>query len=203
MVKAVDVPVTVKMRSGFDDISLFKENLQAAESSGIKFLTLHPRTKVEGYGPPAKWELIAQAKSIVKIPVIGNGDILTPQNAKAMIAQTGCDALMVGRGAIINPFIFHEIKAAFKNIPYILSPQEKQQKLIRFFDVYNSELREDQTEKAKISKLKQLLGFLFKATPSLREQRQAMLNKPAPLRPSLPGLGPPPTHSLMGVARLT
>ena len=76
MVQAVSIPVTVKMRSGFDDISLFKENLLAAQESGIRFLTLHPRTKVDGYGPPARWDLIAEAKSILKIPVVGNGDIL-------------------------------------------------------------------------------------------------------------------------------
>ncbi|MGH2638436.1 MAG: tRNA dihydrouridine synthase, partial [Rhabdochlamydiaceae bacterium] len=70
LVKATDVPVTIKMRSGFEDTSLLKENLLAAQESGIRFLTLHPRTKVDGYGPPAQWNLIAFAKSILKIPVV-------------------------------------------------------------------------------------------------------------------------------------
>lgn len=76
IVKAVSIPVTVKMRSGFEDTSLFKENLLAAQESGISYLTLHPRTKLEGYGPPANWDLIAEAKRFLKIPVVGNGDIL-------------------------------------------------------------------------------------------------------------------------------
>ena len=113
MCKAVSVPVTLKMRSGYENTTLFKENLKAAEESGIAFLTLHPRTKIDGYGPPAKWELIAEAKSILKIPVVGNGDILTVQDALNMIKQTNCDALMIGRGSIINPFIFQQIKDHF------------------------------------------------------------------------------------------
>lgn len=88
MVKAVSIPVTAKLRSGFDDISLFKENVLAAQESGIKFLTLHPRTKVDGYGPPARWDLIAEAKSLLTIPLVGNGDILTVDDALRMLTQT-------------------------------------------------------------------------------------------------------------------
>ena len=73
MVKAVSIPVTIKMRSGYDDTSQFKENLLAAQESGVSYITLHPRTKVDGYGPPAKWDLIAEAKSILRIPLVGNG----------------------------------------------------------------------------------------------------------------------------------
>lgn len=81
VVRSVSIPVTVKMRSGYEDTSLFHENLLAAQESGIAYLTLHPRTKVEGYGPPANWDLIAEAKSFLKIPVVGNGDILSVQDA--------------------------------------------------------------------------------------------------------------------------
>ena len=119
LVNSVNVTVTVKMRSGYEDTSLLKENLLAAQESGIQFLTLHPRTKVDGYGPPAKWELIALAKSILKIPVVGNGDILTANDAHRMLKETGCDALMIGRGSAMNPFIFHEIKASFSSAPYV------------------------------------------------------------------------------------
>ncbi|MFN4174788.1 MAG: tRNA-dihydrouridine synthase, partial [Parachlamydiaceae bacterium] len=114
MVESVSVPVTLKMRSGYEDTSLFKENLSAAESSGVKFITLHPRTKVDGYGPKAKWELIAEAKSTLRIPLVGNGDILTVQDALSMLNQTKCDAIMIGRGAVSNPFIFRQIKAHFE-----------------------------------------------------------------------------------------
>lgn len=81
MVKASLVPVTAKLRSGFEDTSLFKENLLAAQESGIAFLTLHPRTKVDGYKPPARWDLIAQAKELLQIPVVGNGDINSVKDA--------------------------------------------------------------------------------------------------------------------------
>lgn len=103
VVQAVSIPVTVKMRSGFENISLFKENLLAAQESGVRYITLHPRTKVDGYGPPARWDLIAEAKSILKVPLVGNGDILTVENALDMLKMTQCDGLMIGRGSVINP----------------------------------------------------------------------------------------------------
>lgn len=171
MVQAVTIPVTAKLRSGFDDTSLFKENLLAAQESGIRFLTLHPRTKIEGYGPPARWDLIAEAKSILKIPVVGNGDITTVETALEMLKQTNCDALMIGRGSVINPFLFHEIKAHFARIPF--TPQWKA--LIPYFEIYLAEMWHEATERSKINKVKQLLGFLFKRTEALREKREGIL----------------------------
>lgn len=168
---AVSVPVTVKMRSGFEDISLFKENLLAAQESGIRYITLHPRTKVDGYGPPARWDLIAEAKSLLKIPLVGNGDILTVQNALDMLHQTRCDGLMIGRGSIINPFIFHEIRAHFSKTPY--TPQWEN--LLQYFDVYLSNMSSDMPIKTQVNKLKQLLGFIFKKTERLLEHRQKIL----------------------------
>src|SRR5271154_1233865 len=106
------------MRSGFEDISLFQENLLAAQESGVRYITLHPRTKVDGYGPPARWDLIAEAKSLLKIPLVGNGDILTVADALDMLRTTKCDALMIGRGSIMNPFLFHQIRTHFSKAPY-------------------------------------------------------------------------------------
>ena len=176
MVDAVSIPVTVKMRSGFEDISLFKENLLAAEESGIHFLTLHPRTKVDGYGPPARWDLIAEAKAILKIPVVGNGDILTVQDAVNMLQQTACDALMIGRGSVINPFIFHQIRAHFAGTPYV--PQWKD--LARYFEVYLAEIPPDMPNRGKINKMKQLLSFLFKGNAALLAKRDAILTSAYP-----------------------
>jgi tRNA-dihydrouridine synthase C len=164
VVQSTDVPVTIKMRSGFEDTSLLKENLLAAQESGIRFLTLHPRTKVDGYGPPAKWELIAFAKSILKIPVVGNGDILTAQDAHRMLRETGCDALMIGRGSAMNPFLFHEIKASFTTIPYLSSWEVLQQFIHRFV----SELSPESPPKNRIGKLKQLFSFLLRKNPTAR-----------------------------------
>ncbi len=171
MVKAVSVPVTAKLRSGFEDTSLFRENILAAQESGISYLTLHPRTKVEGYGPPAHWDLIAEAKSILKIPVVGNGDILNVEDALKMLETTGCDALMIGRGSIINPFIFQQIKAHFSKQPYI--PTWKS--LARYFEVYLAETSPDMHEKSRIGKMKQLMGFLFKGNERLMSIREEIL----------------------------
>ncbi len=170
--EAVSIPVTVKMRSGYEDISLFKENLLAAAESGVRYITLHPRTKADGYGPPARWDLIAEAKSLLKIPVVGNGDILNVENALSMLRITGCDALMIGRGSVINPFIFHQIRAHFAQENYT----PKWEDLMRYFDVYLASMAPDTSMKLRVNKLKQLLGFLFKSTPKLLEHRQQILS---------------------------
>lgn len=171
MKKAVSIPVTAKLRSGFDDLSLFKENLLAAQESGIQYITLHPRTKADGYGPPARWDLIAEAKALLKIPVVGNGDILTVNDALQMLKTTACDALMIGRGSIINPFIFHQIKSHFSQTSYECTWEN----LLGYFEVYLGELSFLVHEKTKINKLKQLFGFLFKKNPRLLEKRQDIL----------------------------
>lgn len=176
MVKAVTIPVSVKMRSGYEDISLFKENLLAAQESGIKFITLHPRTKVDGYGPPARWDLIAEAKSILNIPLVGNGDILNVSDALRMLKMTACDALMIGRGSAINPFIFHQIRSHFSGKSY----QPEWKDVVRYFEVYISEMPLASPEKVKVSKMKQLMGYLFKNNSELLLRRQTMLTSAYP-----------------------
>jgi nifR3 family TIM-barrel protein len=171
VVQAVQIPVSLKMRSGYEDISLFRENLLAAQESGVCYITLHPRTKVDGYGPPARWDLIAEAKSLLKIPLVGNGDILNVTHALDMLRQTGCDALMIGRGSIINPFIFHEIKSHYEKKPF----QPKWEGLLHYFQVYLREIPPDMPPRNKLSKLKQLMSYFFKATPDLLAKRQSVL----------------------------
>lgn len=171
VVKSVSIPVTLKMRSGYEDTSLFKENLLAAQESGVQYITLHPRTKVDGYGPPAKWELIAEAKAKLKIPLVGNGDILTVSHALDMLDFTKCDALMIGRGSIINPFIFHQIRAHFAKKSYIPDWND----LIRFFDVYRADMPSDMTPRVRVYKLKQLMSFMFRANDNLLEKRNTVL----------------------------
>lgn len=171
VVQAVSIPVTVKMRSGYEDISLFKENLLAAQESGIRYITLHPRTKVDGYGPPARWDLIAEAKSLLKIPLVGNGDILNVENALDMLRTTKCDALMIGRGSVINPFIFHQIRAHFSKTPYI----PKWEQLLGFLEIYLGSIAPTLPMKFRVGKLKQLLSFLFKSNSRLLKYRQQIL----------------------------
>ncbi len=169
--KAVSIPVSIKMRSGYEDTSLFKENLKAAEETGAAFITLHPRTKIEGYTPPARWDLIALAKELLKVPVVGNGDILNVENALHVLSYTKCDALMIGRGAIINPFIFHQIRSHFAGKTYP-STWEALEEYLRY---YLQSVPEAIPEKTRVNKLKQLIGFICKSSHKLSLQRQALL----------------------------
>jgi len=108
---AVNVPVTCKIRSGFDTVCNVTEIASAIEENGAKAITVHPRTRAMYYSGHSDWSIISDVKKTVKIPVIGNGDIICPQDAKRMFDQTGCDAVMIGRAARGNPFIFREINA--------------------------------------------------------------------------------------------
>ncbi len=171
LVKATSGPVTLKMRSGFDDTGLFKENLEAAEASGVAFITLHPRTKKDGYSHKADWSLIAQAKQILKIPLVGNGDILSVEDAIRMHAQTGCDGLMIGRGSVQDPFIFQKIRAHFEGTSFVPSWDE----YLLFFHTFLNELGNAISTRTKINKLKQLVNFLFLASPSLLETKKELL----------------------------
>jgi tRNA-dihydrouridine synthase C len=171
VVRAVSIPVTIKMRSGYEDTSLFYENLAAAQESGVRYITLHPRTKADGYGPPARWDLIAAAKAFLKIPLVGNGDICTVEDAVAMLQTTRCDALMIGRGAIMNPFLFHQIRARFSGLAF----QPKWEDLSRYFAVYGAELDPDSSLKQKVGKIKQLMSFFCKGNARLMERRQEIL----------------------------
>lgn len=180
VVKAVQIPVTIKMRSGYEDTSLFKENILAAQESGISYLTLHPRTKVEGYGPPANWKLIAEAKKLLTIPVVGNGDILNAYDAVKMVQETGCDALMIGRGSVINPFVFHDIRSHYAKS--IFEPSWQQ--LEAFLNRYISEMPIEMPTRTRINKMKQLMGFLFKNNSHLVNLRQTMLKTTCTTLPS-------------------
>ena len=118
-VKNSDVPVTVKFRKGWDEEHVNALSFaRMAEESGAAMITIHGRTREQMYSGTADRDIIAKIKAAVKIPVIGNGDIFTGQNALDMIKQTGCDGVMVARGAEGNPFIFREIKATLANIHY-------------------------------------------------------------------------------------
>jgi nifR3 family TIM-barrel protein len=108
---AVKIPFTVKFRAGWsDDEIVCVELARMAESCGLGAVALHARTREQGYSGTARWEWIASVKQAVKIPVIGNGDIRSPEDACAIVAQTGCDAVMIGRMAPANPWIFRQIE---------------------------------------------------------------------------------------------
>ena len=111
LVNSVKRPISLKMRIGVDVSNklLFQDIAKIAEREGIQMITLHPRTVSQGYSGHSDWDMIKKLKQTVKIPVVGNGDITSPEIAKKMLDYTGCDYVMVGRGAMGNPFIFEQI----------------------------------------------------------------------------------------------
>src|SRR5713101_6432287 len=107
---AITIPFTMKFRAGWNDEELVTVKMaKLAEDCGLQAVALHPRTREQGYSGQADWTRIAEVKATVKIPVIGNGDVVTPEDAACMVAETGCDAVMIGRAASSNPWIFRQI----------------------------------------------------------------------------------------------
>jgi tRNA-dihydrouridine synthase B len=131
--QAVHLPVTVKVRKGWDEGSINADEIaMIAEENGAKAVTVHGRTREQFYSGKADWDIIKQVKQSVKIPVIGNGDIVTPEDAKKMLEYTGCDGIMIGRGAQGNPWIFSRV-IHYLNTGELLpepTPQEKINKAI-------------------------------------------------------------------------
>ncbi|GIU69563.1 MAG: tRNA-dihydrouridine synthase [Candidatus Woesearchaeota archaeon] len=122
LVKSVDKPVTVKVRAGIsnDSCYLFKNIARIAEESGVSMITLHARTLKQGYSGNAQqqWTWIKELKELVSIPVVGNGDVKSPEDAERMIKETGCDYVMIGRAAQGNPYIFKQLNDYFEKGTY-------------------------------------------------------------------------------------
>ncbi|HEY3707105.1 MAG TPA: tRNA dihydrouridine synthase DusB [Terracidiphilus sp.] len=132
--KAVTIPFTVKFRLGWNDANIVCVELaRMAESEGLNAIALHARTREQAYTGQARWEWIAAIKQSVSIPVIGNGDIRTPEDAAAMIAKTGCDAVMIGRAAPANPWIFRQIAQYTATGRYDLPTVEDRYRMIRAY----------------------------------------------------------------------
>ena len=132
--KSISIPFTVKFRMGWNDANIVCVPLaQLAENSGLNAVALHARTREDGYSGQARWQYIAAIKDAVKIPVIGNGDILTPEDAAAMIAQTNCDAVMIGRAAPANPWIFRQIAQYTATGTYDVATDEDRHRMIRAY----------------------------------------------------------------------
>ncbi len=163
MVLKCPVPVTAKIRIGVENDQNFQKNIRLVEDAGCSMLTLHARTKADGYTHPARWEYILEAKKQLKIPVCGNGDITSPEAALDMLEKTGCDHLMIGRQAAKDPFIFLKIQSALENKSFCPDPSLFYQGLDLFFEHIFQ-------RPSPIGPIKQLGSFLLTNHPVLKKR---------------------------------
>jgi tRNA-dihydrouridine synthase B len=129
---AITIPLTMKFRAGWNDHDLVAVRMAClAEDCGLQAVALHPRTREQGYSGNADWTRIAEVKAAVKIPVIGNGDIVRPEDAERMILETNCDAVMIGRAASSNPWIFRQIADYVRTGQYEIPPEHARYELMK------------------------------------------------------------------------
>ena len=154
--KAISIPMTVKIRAGYYDHAINAvETAKLAEACGAEHIALHGRTKEQGYRGLADWDLVKQIKETVRIPVSGSGDIATIDQALARFRETGCDGVLIGRGAMANPWIFRQIEDTIHGRePFQPTLEDKRAVLHEYFEM----LREDMPEIAAIGRMKQLAG---------------------------------------------
>jgi nifR3 family TIM-barrel protein len=131
---AVRIPFTIKFRSGWSEAEIVALQVaQMAEECGVEALSVHPRTRLQGFSGRARWQIIQEVKSRVRIPVIGNGDVVTPPDALALHQQTDCDAVMIGRAAASNPWIFRQLSDFFRNGTFTQPTEADRYQLIRSY----------------------------------------------------------------------
>ena len=167
VVEAVPIPVTVKIRSGWDSNHINAvEVAKIIEKAGASAICVHPRTRSQGYSGKADWNIIKQVKDAVAIPVIGNGDIKTPEDAKNMLDSTGCDAVMIGRGVLGNPWLIKNTINYLENKPLIdVSVSDRVDMCLKHL----SYLEELKNEKLACLEIRNHIGWYFKGIKSANE----------------------------------
>lgn len=170
--KAISIPLTLKLRTGFTDATInCVEVAKMAEQCGVEHIQLHGRTREQGYKGLANWDLVTAIKQAVSIPVSGNGDVTTIDFALRRFAETNCDGILIGRGAMQNPWIFRQIQDVIEGRkPFKPTLEEKQAVLLEFFEL----LREDMPELPALGKMKQLAGQFTKGLVGGAQFRQTL-----------------------------
>src|SRR5579864_1494251 len=167
---AVKIPFTVKFRLGWDDENIVCVPLaKMAEDCGLNGVALHARTREQGYSGNARWEWIAAVNDAVKIPVVGNGDIRTPEDAITMVAQTGCDGVMIGRTAASNPWIFRQIRQHAETGRYDQPTEADRYQMIRTY----FKMLVDETMHGSPGKMKQFVAWFTHGIPGGSALRRA------------------------------
>jgi tRNA-dihydrouridine synthase B len=153
---AISIPLTCKFRAGWNDHELvFVDMAKLAEDCGLQAVALHPRTREQGYSGKSDWTRIAETKAAVKIPVVGNGDVLTPEDALRMVKETACDAVMVGRTAASNPWIFRQISEYLATGNYYRPTEFDRYQMMRTYYNMLAERGEDDA----VGKMKQFATY--------------------------------------------
>ena len=168
VVGAVNVPVTVKIRSGWDQSSINAvEIAKIAEANGASAITVHARTRAQGYAGKADWNIIKEVVNAVDIPVVGNGDVISCYDAKKMLDETGCSAVMIGRGLLGNPWLIKECVEYLESgkLPEVIGYNEK----IDMMEYHLNKLCEDKTEKQAVLEIRNHLLNYLKGLPENKE----------------------------------
>lgn len=170
------IPVTAKMRAGWDQFSIVvPEAGQRLEQQGVKAITLHPRTTKQGYSGRADWSLISELKSAVNIPVIGNGDIDDANDLRRMLDETNCDGVMIGRGALGNPFIFTELASHFTGESFEQPSLKQKVATCRRHLEMQVDYRGEHTG---INLMRKHFGWYFKGFSGAADYRQRLVTAP-------------------------
>ena len=171
VVEAVPIPVTVKIRSGWDENSINAvEIAKVIEKAGASAITVHPRTRKQGYSGSANWNIIKEVKENVSIPVIGNGDIKSCYDAKRMLDETGCDAIMIGRGVLGNPWLIKECVEYLEKgtLPKEVTKEEKIDMIKRHLNL----LMETKPYKVALLEIRSHAAWYLKGTPNTKELKE-------------------------------